>query len=133
MEFAEEKMKLEQKYTDKIIERGEEYLNSVEYCIKINNSIYGQVHGSVKYKTQVNLNSLEGDCSCPYGTNCKHAVALYLTYKKGKFQDAEDFIKNLDKMSKNELIELILSKLQENPDWIIKHNIRKSAILVDTT
>lgn len=119
-------MKLEQKYSDSVIERGEGYLDSVECCIKINNSIYGQVQGSIKYKTEVNLDSLEGDCSCPYGTNCKHAVALYLIYKKGKFWDADDFIKSLNKMSHDELKEIILSKLQDNPDWIKKHNLRKS-------
>ena len=118
-------MKLEQKYSDEIIERGEGYLNSVEYCIKINNSIYGQVHGSNKYKTEVDLNSLDGDCSCPYGTNCKHSVALYLTYQKGKFWDADDFIKKLDKMSHSELKEMILSKLKDNPDWVKRHALQK--------
>lgn len=120
-------MDIENKYSKKVIERGEEYLNSVRYCIKIGNFIYGKVEGSMTYKTEVDLDSLDGNCSCPYGTNCKHAVALYLTHKKGKFNDAENFIKSLNKMGRNELKEMILSKLQENPDWIIKHNIRKSA------
>ena len=118
-------MKFEQKYSDKVIERGEEYLDSVEYCLKINNFIHGQVQGSNIYKTEVDLDSLDGNCSCPYGANCKHAVALYLVYKKGKFWDAGDFIKSLDKMSHEELKEMILSKLQENPDWVKKHNLRK--------
>lgn len=119
-------MKLENKYSKQVIERGKGYLNSVKYCIKINNFIFGKVEGSTTYKTEVDLESLDGSCSCPYGTNCKHAVALYLVYQKGKFCDAEDFIKSLNKMSSNELKEMILSKLQDNPDWIIKHNIRKS-------
>src|SRR3989344_2791721 len=119
------KMKLEQKYSDAVIERGESYLNSVEYCIKVSNSIYGEVHGSRKYKTEVALDSLDGSCSCPYETNCKHAVALYLTYKNGKFGDAEDFIKSLNKMSHDELKGIILSKLKDNPDWIKKYNLRK--------
>ncbi len=114
------------KYSEKVIERGEGYLNSVKYCIKINNFIYGKVEGSHAYRTEVDLETFDGDCSCPYGTNCKHAVALYLNYKKGMYSDAEDFIKSLNKMGNNELKELILSKLQENPDWIIKHNIRKN-------
>ncbi|MBU2522982.1 MAG: SWIM zinc finger family protein [Nanoarchaeota archaeon] len=114
-------------YSKRIIERGEEYLNLVKYCIKINNSIFGKVEGSDIYETEVDLDSLEGNCSCPYRTNCKHAVALYLIYKKGKFADAEDFIKNLYKMSKNELIELIRLKLEKNPDWVLKHNIGKNA------
>jgi len=36
-------MELENKYSGKVIERGEEYLNSVKYCIKINNFIFGKV------------------------------------------------------------------------------------------
>lgn len=118
-------MKIENKYSERVIERGEGYLSSVRHCIKINNSIFGKVQGSTIYKTEVDLDSLEGDCSCPYSINCKHAVALYLTYQKGKFWDADDFIKSLNKMSSNQLKEMILSKLQENPDWIIKHSIRK--------
>ena len=119
-------MKLEHRYSDEVIERGEGYLNSVEHCIKLGNSIYGKVQGSNMYKTEVDLNSLKGDCSCPYGTNCKHAVALYLTYQKGKFWDADEFTKALDKMSHEELKEMILSKLKDNPDWIKKHKLIKS-------
>ncbi|PIN92968.1 hypothetical protein COU54_04850 [Candidatus Pacearchaeota archaeon CG10_big_fil_rev_8_21_14_0_10_31_24] len=120
-------MKLENRYSEEVIERGEGYLNSVKYCIKIDNFIYGKVEGSTIYKTEVDLRSLEGDCSCPYSTNCKHAVALYLNYQKGKFGEDKHFMESLNKMSNNELKELILSKLQENPDWIIKHNLRKNA------
>lgn len=120
-------MKLEHKYSESVIERGKGYLDSVRYCIKINDSIFGKVEGSATYKTELDLDSLEGYCSCPYNTNCKHAVALYLTYQKGKFWDSNDFIKNLSKMSKNELKELILSKLEDNPDWVIKHSLRKNA------
>ena len=118
-------MKLKQKYSDEVIKRGEGYLGSVRHCIKLDNFIYGKVEGSTTYKTEVDLNSLDGNCSCPYETNCKHAVALYLTYQKGKFWDSEDFIKSLDKMSHDELKEMILSKLQDNPDWIKRHALRK--------
>ncbi len=117
---------LKEKYSNEIMGRGEGYLDSVKYCIKINDIIYGKVQGSRIYKTEVDLDSLDGECSCPYGTNCKHAVALYLTYEKGNFNDASEFIKSLSNMSKNELIELIISKLEDNPDLIIKHHIRKS-------
>lgn len=120
-------MKLKNRYSENVIERGEGYLNSVRHCIKIGNFIYGKVQGSAIYKTEVDLESLEGNCSCPYGTNCKHAVALYLTYQQGNFSDAESFIQSLGVMSKNELKELLLSKLQDNPDWIIRHNLRKNA------
>ena len=35
------------------------------------------------YKTKVSMETLEGECSCPYNHNCKHAVAAYLFYKEG--------------------------------------------------
>ena len=92
-------MKLEQKYPRAVIEKGKDYLEAVEYCIKIEGIICGRVQGAYTYKTEVDLKSLDGNCSCPHGTNCKHAVALYLIYENGRFWDAEDFIKNLDKMS----------------------------------
>lgn len=119
-------MELKEVYSKEVIERGKGYLGSVKYCIKIGNVIYGKVEGSRVYKTEVGLDSLEGECSCPYGANCKHAVTLYLVYKNGDFSDANGFIQSLSAMSKDELIELVISKLQDNPDLIIKHNIRKN-------
>jgi hypothetical protein len=124
-------MDIEDEYSEVIIERGKEYLSSVIYCIKINNKLYGKVQGSRIYETEIDLDDLDGNCSCPYGTNCKHAVALYLNYKKGEFSDSKEFITSLDKMSNKELIELILSKLKDNPEWIFKFNIRKSVSTED--
>ena len=118
-------VELKRVYSESVIERGEGYLDSVKYCIKIDNIIFGKVEGSDLYKTEVNLDTLEGDCSCPYGSNCKHAVALYLTYKNGEFSDSDGFVNSLKKMSRDELIELILSKLKDNSEWIMRHNIRK--------
>ena len=117
---------LKKKYPKEVIERGEGYQSSVRYCVKINGILYGKVDGSRTYRTEVDIDSLDGNCSCPYGSNCKHAVALFLTYKKGKFNDAGEFIESLNHMSKNELIDLIISKLQDNPDLIVKHNLRKN-------
>ena len=55
-------MKLKQKYSDEVIKRGEGYLGSVRHCIKLDNFIYGKVEGSTTYKTEVDLNSLDGNC-----------------------------------------------------------------------
>lgn len=124
-------MDIEDKYSEAVIERGEGYINSVIYCIKIDKKLYGKVQGSRTYETEIDLDSFHGDCSCPYGTNCKHAVALYLSYKKGRFSDSKEFIQSLNEMNNKELIELILSKLKDNPEWIFKFNIRKSVSTKD--
>ena len=41
------------------------------------------VDGSERYATRVTFtaNALVGDCDCPYAANCKHAVAIVLTYQ----------------------------------------------------
>jgi len=122
-----ETAKLHEKYSENTIDKARDYIDRVVNCIKIGESLHGKVQGTHLYKTEIDLLTLDGDCSCPIGSNCKHVVALYLNYKKGKFEDAEDFIKSLNKMNNSQLKELILSKLQDNPDWIIKHNLRKNS------
>ena len=117
---------IEQVYSSSTIEKAEDYIERVSNCIKIDNFLYGKVQGTYSYKTEIDLETLEGDCSCPIGHNCKHVVALYLSYTKRKCWDAKDFIKNLDNMDKHELKELILSKLKDNPDWVVKHSLKKS-------
>src|SRR3990167_1435017 len=94
---------IEQVYSSSTIEKAEDYIERVSNCIKIDNFLYGKVQGTYSYKTEIDLETLEGDCSCPIGHNCKHVVALYLSYTKRKCWDAKDFIKNLDNMDKHEL------------------------------
>ncbi|MBU3913056.1 MAG: SWIM zinc finger family protein [Nanoarchaeota archaeon] len=118
---------LHEKYSENTIDKARGYIDRVVNCIKIGKFLYGKVQGTYLYRPEIDIETLSGECSCPVGSNCKHVVALYLNYKKGNFEDAENFIKNLNKMSISELKELILSKLQDNPDWIIKHNLRKNS------
>ena len=72
------------RYGKAVIERGEGYIRNVMSCIKIKKILHAKVQGSQLYKTKVDLDTLEGECSCPYGDNCKHAVAAYLYYRKNK-------------------------------------------------
>lgn len=121
----DEKMKLEEVYNEVIIERGEDYLDNVKSCIKIGDFLYAEVHGSLLYKTKVNLKTLEGECSCPYEHNCKHAVAAYLYHQKGRSNNADGFLANLKNLSKEELIKIVESLLPENPELIKKYSFRK--------
>src|SRR3989344_975859 len=108
-------MELRNRYSDAVIERGEDYVNNVNYCIKIGEFLYAKVEGTRTYKTKVNIKTLEGDCSCPYGTNCKHAVAVCLVYKKGDYINSDNFIEHLNSLSKRKLIQIILDNLHNNP------------------
>ena len=117
-------MKLEEVYPDRIIDRGERYTHYVNYCVKIGKHLYSEVEGTSTYKTKVNLNTLEGTCSCPYHQNCKHAVATYLIYKQGNYVNADKFLENLQTFSKQELIEIIEQSLQYNPDIALNYNLK---------
>ena len=117
-------MKLEDVYPDRIIDRGEGYTHYVNYCIKIGKHLYSEVEGTSTYKTKVNLSTLEGNCSCPYHHNCKHAVATYLIYKQGNYVNADTFLEHLQTLSKQELIEIIEQNLQYNPDIALNYNLK---------
>lgn len=117
-------MKLKDVYPDRIIDRGKGYTHYVNYCIKIGNYLYSEVEGTYTYKTKVNINTLEGECSCPYHHNCKHAVATYFIYKQEKFVNADKFLGHLQTLSKQELIEIIEQNLQYNPDIALNYNLR---------
>lgn len=119
-------MKLKDVYGSQIIERGEGYAHNVNYCIKIGDFLYSEVEGSFTYKTKVNLKNLQGDCSCPYGSNCKHAVAAYLVYKEGGSINADKFIEHLNSLSKGELIKIIVDNLHNNPDIALSYDLKKS-------
>lgn len=112
-------------YSAEIIERGEGYIDNVKSCIKIKNILFAKVVGRLVYKTEVNLTDLSGKCSCPYGSNCKHAVAAYLVYKKGCAGDADEFLNYLKGCSQAELIKIIEGCLPEKPELIKKYFFRK--------
>jgi hypothetical protein len=119
-------MRLTEEYPAHIIERGERYMHNVNYCIKLGDFLYAEVEGTTTYKTKVQLSTLQGDCSCPYQQNCKHAVAAILTYRQGQSIDADPFINHLNTLDKQQLIALILTTLQNNPDLILEYQLKTS-------
>ncbi len=118
-------LELEKRYAEAVIERGKGYIDDVESCIKIKNLLYAKVQGSYLYSTKVDLSTLEGDCSCPYNYNCKHAVATYFFYKNGSSVNADDFLEDLQNLTKDELIKIIEKIIPERPDLINKIRFRK--------
>ena len=113
------------RYGKAVIERGEGYIRNVMSCIKIKKILHAKVQGSQLYKTKVDLDTLEGECSCPYGDNCKHAVAAYLYYRKNKNIDSDEYFNDLKTLSKDELIRIIEKIIPENPDLVKKTLFRK--------
>lgn len=104
-------------YGETIFYRGQDYFDDdrVTSVIKFKNKLTGEVEGSTTYKTDVDLNDLRSECSCPYGINCKHGVAVLLQYMEGEYSDADEVTKSLDRMSREELRGVIDSLISANP------------------
>ena len=104
-------------YGETIFYRGQDYFDDdrVTSVIKFKNKLTGEVEGSTTYKTDVDLNDLQSECSCPYGINCKHGVAVLLKYMEGEYSDADKVTKSLDRMSREELRSVIDTLISANP------------------
>jgi uncharacterized Zn finger protein len=78
-------------YSEAIFERGMEYFEEgrVGGVIKFKSKLIGDVRGTEKYRTEVDLSDLASRCSCPYGTNCKHGVAMLLQYFNREYVDGD--------------------------------------------
>ncbi len=76
---------LEQWVGSKVLSRGQSYHRShrvKELARTQTGSLVAWVHGGQKYATEVDCEDEEifSVCTCPYGSNCKHAVAVVLEY-----------------------------------------------------
>jgi len=116
-------------YGDTIFYRGQDYFDDdrVTSIIKFKNKLTGVVEGSDTYKTEVDLNNLRSECSCPYGINCKHGVAVLLQYMEGEYSDADEVTKRLDRMSRDELREVIDALISANPSNLMYMGIQAEA------
>jgi uncharacterized Zn finger protein len=68
----------------RVVGRGKSYRHAVEdLCTTADGCLLAWVQGGSRYATLVSLNPagrLASVCTCPYGTACKHAVAMVLVY-----------------------------------------------------
>lgn len=122
---------LSRHFYSEIIQRGRGYLSNVRTCMQIENMLYSTVQGASLYEVKFNLNTFECECTCPYSSNCKHAVATYLVYEKGGVVNADDYIEGLNKLDKAELIKIIKNLLPGNSDLVIKDVFKKKLNKVD--
>ena len=96
-------------YGETIFERGMGYFEDgrVTSVTKFKGQLVGEIIGTGRYKTTVNLDNLGCRCSCPYGNNCKHGVATLLQYLSGRYIDGDAIISKLEGMGKDELLKII--------------------------
>lgn len=77
---------------NRVVARAKGYKGEVEgLSVTENDFLLASVQGSIKYTTKVGFNDngrLSSICTCPYGSSCKHAVAMILVFldavKKGE-------------------------------------------------
>jgi uncharacterized Zn finger protein len=83
---------LEEWAGNRVVARAKGYKGEVEdLSVTENDFLLASVQGSRKYTTKVGFNDngrLSSICTCPYGSSCKHAVAMVLVFldaiKKGE-------------------------------------------------
>jgi uncharacterized Zn finger protein len=114
-------------FSEKTYLRGLNYFESghVEIKVKKGNSLTGTVQGTMQYPYRVEVDLEDGiysRCTCPVGGMCKHGVALLLQWihDNDSFVDFDQLLTSLQKKSNEELLKIITSLLESNPDLISK-------------
>ena len=113
---------LKSAFGEKTFTRGQDYFENgyVERGIKKGNTLIGYVLGSLPhpYRTEVEItDDIYSECSCPVETMCKHGVALLLqwVYEKDSFVDCDRLLISLREKSKEELLNIVNSMLEDDP------------------
>lgn len=104
-------------YGETIFGRGLGYFREgrVTNMIKFRGRLIGEVSGTVGYTTEVDMDDLRCDCSCPYGGNCKHGVAVLLQYSDGGYVDCDEIMERVEEMDRDELLEVVEEFVRLNP------------------
>lgn len=113
-------------FGDKTFFKGQDYYDNGHVLgpVKLENTLYAQVLGSasVPYEVRANIDNsdISTECTCPVGNMCKHGVALLLQWANdsSSFTDADTFIGSIEKMSKDEIINILKSLIKQKPSLI---------------
>lgn len=113
-------------FGDKTFFKGQDYYDNghVLSPVKLENTLYAQVLGSAStpYEVRAYIDNpdMSTECTCPVGNMCKHGVALLLQWANdsSSFISADEFIHSLEKMSKDEIINILKSLIKQNPSII---------------
>ncbi len=108
---------IKQVYSETTFDRGMEYFKEgrVVSVIKFKGKLVGDIVGTDKYRTEVNLDDLGSRCSCPYGTNCKHGAAMLLQYFNGEYIDGDKIMAKVEDLDREELKGVIERLVGMNP------------------
>jgi len=112
------KDQIEHAFGTETFRRGEEYFHNgrVLEAIKFRAIVYGEVLGTSRYKTKVDLvNGVSSECSCPVGYDCKHGVALALYYLKGHCADGDKALQEINAAGKFELLKALEKLIEDDP------------------
>ncbi len=112
-------------FGDKTFFKGQDYYDNghVMGPVKLENTLYAQVLGSASmpYEVRAYIDpDISTECTCPVGNMCKHGVALLLQWANdsSSFIDADTFISSMEKMNKDEIINILKSLIKQNPSII---------------
>jgi uncharacterized Zn finger protein len=119
---------IQQSFSEITFARGMGYFENeyVEMGVRMGNKLVGTVRGAAPspYKVTVEIldDEIHSKCTCPVGRMCKHGVALILQWinNKNLFLDAHEIMASLEEKSKNELLNIIKTMLDEDPFLISK-------------
>ena len=110
------------RFSEKTFYRGQAYFEDghVTAGVKRGDTLTGHVQGTLEYPYKVEAtitDTIFCTCSCPVGINCKHGVALLLQWvnERDLFVDCDRFLASLRKKSKEELIKMIQSAIEDEP------------------
>jgi len=104
-------------YGETIFGRGLGYFRDgrVTNVMKFRGRLIGEVSGTVGYTTEVDMDDLDCNCSCPYGGNCKHGVAVLLQYLDGGYVDCDEIMERVVEMDRDELLKVVEEFVRQNP------------------
>ena len=109
-------------FGEKTFSRGQTYFENgyVERGVKKGDNLIGTVLGSAPHPYKVKMqmkDNIYSRCTCPVGEMCKHGAALLLQWinKKDLFVDCDCILVSLREKSKEELIKIISSMLENDP------------------
>lgn len=109
----------------RIIQRGYNYFRdeAVLNPVAFENRLVANVLGTDKYRTlaEVKDGHLYFECSCPYGSTCKHVIALLYEWVKRRknFTFFDEFKNSLKMKSREELVEMLEELASKNPDFVM--------------
>lgn len=149
MFITEEELK--KSFGDRTFSKGLKYFKDgyVKIGMRKGNKLIGRVLGSsfpYRVKVEVTSSGVHSECTCPVGRMCKHGVALFLQWmhSKDSIVDYNEFLALLQEKSKEELIEILGSIVEDEPELLLKffsrindpkknlEAIKKSLLRMDT-